>query len=441
MQKISIFLFITLLLTGCAASKGGASKAAKEASRALSSFNIGGANDPEKLKEAIDAIEEAIQDPIASQSASTWITRGQIYNAVVNLFTTQSFAATDENPAMMLDNDAPTKSFNSFEKALGLAEKSWETKDALKGMSEGIANLNNAGFTAFEAGEYQKAYDNFNKVIDIHKLLTENGEKSGLEEEGAYNDQLYTTGLAALNAGNMDDAAPIFMELEEKGFDQPAMYDALYKINKDDDVEKALSYLNKGRENHPDDVSLLFTEINHYLTAGQMDILEDRLKQAIAKEPTNQNLYYTLGRVYSDVADANREEGDEKGAKEYFDKAVEQFNNALEQKPDFYEAMYGIGEMYYNEAALVSTKMQELTMSREDQDKYKVMEEEMTMMFDKALPYFQESEKMNPNDNNTLVALSEIYARRDDFEKVTEFKNRLKTVQDGGTNESYFENN
>ena len=55
-----------------------------------------------------------------------------------------------------------------------------------------------------------------------------------------------------------------------------------------------------------------------------------------------------------------------------------------------------------------------------------------------ALPYFQEAEILNPNYPETLVALTKIYAIQNRFDLVSEFKTRLKVIQDGGRNESYF---
>jgi hypothetical protein len=61
-------------------------------------------------------------------------------------------------------------------------------------------------------------------------------------------------------------------------------------------------------------------------------------------------------------------------------------------------------------------------------------------LFKTALPYFKIAEKLNPNDTNTLIALKEIFARDNDFEKSGEFKKRLETVQGGGKNESSYFN-
>jgi hypothetical protein len=63
----------------------------------------------------------------------------------------------------------------------------------------------------------------------------------------------------------------------------------------------------------------------------------------------------------------------------------------------------------------------------------------MISEFDKALPYFKKAESINSNDQNTLIALKEIFAKKNDMKMSGEFKSRLETVQGGGKNaKSYF---
>lgn len=72
--------------------------------------------------------------------------------------------------------------------------------------------------------------------------------------------------------------------------------------------------------------------------------------------------------------------------------------------------------------------------------KLQTMKDEVMALFDQALPYFQTAESLDPNDMNTLIALNEIYARKED-ELSTEFKKRLDTVKEGGKNTtSHFKN-
>ncbi|MBK8142463.1 MAG: hypothetical protein IPK57_16790 [Chitinophagaceae bacterium] len=60
-------------------------------------------------------------------------------------------------------------------------------------------------------------------------------------------------------------------------------------------------------------------------------------------------------------------------------------------------------------------------------------------LFDQALPYFKRSESIDPNDINTLVALVEIFARKEDEVISPAMKKRLDIVKTGGKNQtSYF---
>ena len=80
-----------------------------------------------------------------------------------------------------------------------------------------------------------------------------------------------------------------------------------------------------------------------------------------------------------------------------------------------------------------------LPLTKENDRKYAEKEKEVNAMFERALPYFQKAESINPNDQNTLIALKEIFARKNDLEKSSDFKKRLETVQGGGKNPtSYF---
>ena len=72
--------------------------------------------------------------------------------------------------------------------------------------------------------------------------------------------------------------------------------------------------------------------------------------------------------------------------------------------------------------------------------KYDELRKLVLTQFDEALPFFKKAEMLNPNDRNTLIALKEIFARKDDLPTSTEFKNRLEKVEAGGSNESSYFN-
>ena len=85
--------------------------------------------------------------------------------------------------------------------------------------------------------------------------------------------------------------------------------------------------------------------------------------------------------------------------------------------------------------------MRNLGTSKADFELYDKLKAEMDDLFNKSLPYFQEVERIDANDRNSLIALKEIYAKQGNLDMSVEFKNRIQTIDEGGSNESsYFGN-
>jgi DNA-directed RNA polymerase subunit K/omega len=60
--------------------------------------------------------------------------------------------------------------------------------------------------------------------------------------------------------------------------------------------------------------------------------------------------------------------------------------------------------------------------------KYDAAQASMLSMFDKALPFFLQAEKSDANDKNTLIALREIYARKNQMDKAEEYKKKMEAL-------------
>ena len=187
-----------------------------------------------------------------------------------------------------------------------------------------------------------------------------------------------------------------------------------------------------GREAFPEDNGLLFSEINYYLASGELDKMIGKLEIALEKEPDNQSVILTLGQVYDQLQVKANEAGETEKAKGYFDKSLEYYNSALAQDPDNFDLNYSIGALYYNNAAGFTPMLNEVAndFSKEGEAKYNEIKEQMSALFDKALPYFEKADSINGKDRNTLIALKEIAARKDDFAKSNEYKERLEALMD-----------
>ncbi|HMO38165.1 MAG TPA: hypothetical protein PKC76_04670 [Saprospiraceae bacterium] len=442
MKKLLLILLAVIVASGAIYAQNG-KKDLSTAKKALGSFSLDPINNKAKLKEAVNAVDAALTDPEMQASADAWNKKGEIYNEIASQRITISqigIGSIDDLPKV--DGNPAVIASAAFRAGLEKAQKKFETKDALKGLQAVQGNLNNLGFFDYEEQKYANAFLAFKEALEIHDILVSNKENSALASEDDYNNQLYIIGLAALNSKQTGEAKAFFQQLYEAKFDKPAIYEALYQIAADEDgPEAAYSYLEAGRNQYPDDISLLFAEINHYLKLGKLEVLTGKLEMAIQQEPDNVSLYTTTGSVYDNLHQRSFSEGDTKKADEYFAKAKEYYEMALKKSPNNFDAIYSIGALYYNKAAEMTKELNALAddYSREGIKKYEAKRNEVFAEFDKALPYFKDCEKIDPNDVNTLIALKEIFAKKDDLETSNEFKKRLEVVQDGGKNDkSYF---
>ena len=124
------------------------------------------------------------------------------------------------------------------------------------------------------------------------------------------------------------------------------------------------------------------------------------------------------------------EAGDEAKANEYFDSALGVYKEVLEKDDTNFDAWYSSGALYYNRAANLAPKINDLAndFSAEGTKKYDVLKNKMDETFKTSLPYFEKAESLKEGDRNTIIALKEIYARSNMFDKVTEYQAKLDAL-------------
>lgn len=445
MKKVLLGLAALLLSVSAITAQGSAEL--KAAAKAYDAFALDNSNKA-KLQEAVTNIAVALEGAETKGELTTHMEAGDIYAAVMNqiviIKTSEGsglFGTLEDLP--QVDNPA-IKAATAYMTAYNMAEKKGKKRQAIAALGAIQGNLSNAGIFAIQAKDYANSYLNFVKSVEVHDFLKAQGLESFLDAENKYSDEKYYAAISALLTENYAAAKPLYLELKDAGYPDPGIYDGLYKVSVAmEDKETALAYLNEGREKHPEDTQLLFTEINYYLGEKKLDVLIDKLKAAIDKEPDNVSLYATMGSVFDNLYQNASAAGEEDKAKEYFDNAKSYYEQALEKKPDYASAVYSIGALYFNRGAAMTQQLVELEsdLSKEGQAKYEAMQKQVAEEFDLALPYFKQAEQMDPNDVNILIALREIFARKSEFDLSNEFKDRYEKIQSGETLDSYFKSN
>jgi tetratricopeptide (TPR) repeat protein len=414
-------------------------KLVKKAKRALNTYYLDQNNNEKDLMEAKDLVLQAFdQSEEAKSDFDAQFYRGKI---LAEVYAKENAKLLSDPNYQLSDAEMPFKSFASLNKALELADKNWKEKDVLDAMVITAVNLSNTGIRAFQNQEFDRAYNAFQNTLEIKKTLSEKGNDDAyLAKDEDLQNQKYYTALAAQLAEKNDRAGELYQELLDSGFKTAEVYEGLYRVYSENNPDEAIKYLEEGRQMYPDSTNLLYAEINHYLKKGNIESLEDKLKQGIEKDPENASLHITLGNVYDRLYQKATEQDNAEAADDYFNRAIQKYEDAIEIDPELNDAYYSVGALYYNKAAEISKQMQELESdySKEGLKKYEALNKKVLGNFDKALPWFKKSEQKEPNDVNTLIALKEIYAKKGELELSQTFTDRLNQVRSGETLDSYF---
>ncbi len=338
-----------------------------------------------EFDKALEAIEPATTHEKTATKEKTWRYRGDIYLGLA------------QGDYEVNKVEALQQAYESYVKA-----KEYDTKESwLQEITVGfnevrIASLN-AGVDAFTAEKYADARDLF--------LVSGNvGAELGIVDTLAF----YNGGLAAEQAGDFQNAAELYERTAGTGYLEGKMYLYIANVyNKMENDEQYIATLKKGRELYPSDPDLIIYELNYYLGRGEFDKAENNLKLAVEQEPDNKQLFFSLGVVYDNL---KRKED-----------AIKAYERAIEIDPDYFDALYNLGAMYFNEGVEMNNAANEI----KDNKKYDAARAEAKKVFEKAKPYLAKAHEIDETDMGALVSLSQVYALLGENEKYTAIKAKL----------------
>lgn len=419
-MKYTTFLLGTLFLFMCSDLFAQA-REVRQARNAIVQYYTSLNEDVSKLQEGVEIITGVINTDEGAEDFNTRLEAGKIF----------STAYMDPRIGGANNPGYAMKSYENYVAALNLGVRRHQERDAAAGIAESAGILINGGVDHFELGNAEASLEFFETVFKARNLLNEKGYETVLATEEQYQEHSFRTAFMAYQSGNFDRAQEVLEALYAAEADNAGVYEILSAIYISNEDPRAMQVLEKGLERYPDNKGLQYAELNYYLRKGELEELIDKLKRAIEGEPDNPTLYSTLGNVYDNLYQKTFEEGNVEQSEVYFDEAYKYYNKAIELNPDFSDAVYSIGAMYFNRAAYITREMVELERdySREATQRYSQLQKKVNDLFDMALPYFQRAETMDPNDQNILIALQRIYANMDNLEKAQEYRDRLSVLQ------------
>jgi len=350
-----------------------------------------------KAKEYIDIAEGHEKSMLESK---TWYYKGQIYAALSGLADNKE-----------LSEGASLAAYEAYQKSVDL-EKSEKrkkhTKDAMNGLFLLSPSFYNEGYAFFKDQKYKEAYGNFAKVLEINEMAAKTSKDAGGSVD---TNAVLAAAYAADKCDMKPEAKKHYTQLMDMKYEDAAIFQSLARIYRDEgDAAKADEILAKGREMFPDNSALIIDEINRLLAEGKDEEAVAQMEEAIKLDPQNATLYFAMGAAFDKKGDAER--------------AIENYQKSIDLKPEYFDANYNLGAVYYNQAAEKTKEASSLDLN--DQANYDRLKGESDELFKKALPYFEKALALNGEDRNNLIALKEIYARLNQFDKAKEIGEKLK---------------
>ncbi|MBN1414066.1 MAG: tetratricopeptide repeat protein [Bacteroidales bacterium] len=289
----------------------------------------------------------------------------------------------------------------SIDEAIKLDTEGKETK----GIKSTLNNLKLAYETeavlAYNLKDYEAAYNNFSKILNINKLPVMENLKDTII--------LYNTGRAAYEMKNYDESLKLFKEVKNLGFEEPFLH--VFLKNSYFGVGDTLAgeeILYEGFKKYPDNESILIELINYYLVSQQSQKALDFLNIAKEGDPNNVSYIFAEGTIHDKMGN--------------FDEAKKVYEKCIEIDSTFYNAAFNLGVLHYNKAVKMYEEMVNIT----DNQEYEKAKAEADDMFKAAIPYMEKASEIDPDNKEPLETLKTLYFRLQMNDKYQEVQNKLQ---------------
>lgn len=402
-----------------------------------------------KLAKKVESSKADIENPKKNTAPKTWITRGDIMAEVHESMLLNARSGMNANefkivvgqPQEILNKVVDENDYEVFvfdrikfnfinnelesweitnpvvEKPLFLAMEAYLKAKSIddKGKSDKVLKEKltalkylfiNEASNFYALKNYNDAYENFVKSIEL-------GENPLVN----YVDTLvlYYGGLSAQLAGRLEEAISMYNKSIQYGFTSEGgiyynIYEAYTGLEK---PEEGVRFLEEGFTKFPNNQNVLYSLINFYINRGEdpSKVLV-YLKKAQEQDPNEPSLYFAEGILYDKL--------------EKPEDAADSYKKALEIKPDFFDAAYNLGAIYYN----IGVKFIEEAnkVPARETEKYDALWAKANDYFKKCIPFIERAHEIDPKDRNSLETLKNLYFRyRNENE---EYAKKLEAVNE-----------
>ncbi len=330
-----------------------------------------------ELAKAKDAIEEAIVHEKTKGQAKAWMVRGDVYKAI----------AESKNPDMKALCATPTRvALDSYRKAIALDAKGNLRKQINNQLKMMSFTVNNAAYDFNDSKDYANAFDCFEQILAIDSI-TEPGK---IDSASVYN-----AGITAEEAKNFEKARYYYNRCIDIRYGESPVFVKLANLDKDQgDTVAYMATLERGMKVYPNDCQPLLVEIiNHYITSKQSDKALEYLTKAIESDPKNSSYYFAQGALLDQLGKP--------------DEAKASYEKSIEINPEDFAPWLNRGVQEYNKAIEMAKVANDIPANKPKEYDAAIAAafEQMNL----AIPYFEKANALKPTDAYTMQCLKECY--------------------------------
>jgi len=359
-----------------------------------------------KLDKALEAINQCLLDASTAQDAKAWFIKGNIYLEIAN---------TQDEKYKSLDAEPLAKALESYRKAIEYDPKKEYYEDI-------FAKLN------WQRNNYfNLAVDNYNKKSYLDAMLGfEHAAATLASANFADTVSLFYAAACANLAGEKTKQKQYYTDLIKGGAKAVVIYASLadiYRLEKDS--ANALAVIRQGMKVHPNDLQLVLSESNVYITFNNVPKALETLNVASRKDSTNYLVFNAIGinyqKIYEDTLKPAADRADA------YKRAEAAYLKAMQLKPDFYDVYLNCASLYFNSAVPLAIKANGLPLDQTDL--YNKLTAEANKFYSLALPYLKKADELQPNDLNTLNSLRQIYSSLGDKENMKLIQEKISVLR------------
>lgn len=369
-----------------------------------SAYNYWMKKDFVKAKEYID---KAITYPEASSDAKVWYYRGGIY---LDIQTSPAKA--------ILAPDALNIAYDAYKQALTIDTKEEYKVDIEVRLRAIGGEFFNEGISFFKVNDFGEALKYFDKAVSI------SNESHVIDTLANYGAALCYEKKAATDKAFLPKAIEKYQFLANLHMNEVSVYTSLANLYKENnEIDKASEALALGKTLFPGNTDLIITEANIYISTNNHAKAVSSLMVAKEKEPNNVSVLYAIGVTY-DLLKNDTKLPDTERAK-YFAEAVKAYEEVIKADPNYFDALFNLGAIFFNKGGDMINEANKLPYDPSTTAKYDAMLAEGNSYLNKALPYLEKCETLQPTDKPTLTSLKEIYTRLKMTEKLAAINSKL----------------